>query len=77
MGPQPHSRPSHRARLETFAKSRAERLRLAFRLAGLNAQSYAARGEGLGGPLIEAKDPRALDELFTELNELRGVSPRT
>lgn len=45
---------------ENFAKSRAERLRLAFRLAGLNAQSYVARGDGLGGPLIEAKDPRAL-----------------
>jgi murein DD-endopeptidase MepM/ murein hydrolase activator NlpD len=45
---------------ETFAKSRAERLRLAFRLAGLNPDSYAARGTALGGPLIEAKDPRAL-----------------
>jgi murein DD-endopeptidase MepM/ murein hydrolase activator NlpD len=45
---------------ETYAKSRAERLRLAFRLAGLNPDSYAARGSSLGGPLIEAKDPRAL-----------------
>jgi murein DD-endopeptidase MepM/ murein hydrolase activator NlpD len=45
---------------ENFAKSRAERLRLAFRLAGLNAQSYVSRGSSLGGPLIEAKDPRAL-----------------
>jgi murein DD-endopeptidase MepM/ murein hydrolase activator NlpD len=45
---------------ETFSKSRAERLRLAFRLAGLNPDSYAARGAALGGPLIEAKDPRAL-----------------
>ncbi len=45
---------------ETFAKSRAERLRLAFRLAGLNAESYVSRGAALGGPLIEAKDPRAL-----------------
>ncbi len=45
---------------ESFAKSRAERLRLAFRLAGLNPDSYAARGSALGGPLIEAKDPRAL-----------------
>ena len=26
---------------------------------------------------LQAKDQRALDELFTELNELRGVSPRT
>ena len=26
---------------------------------------------------LQAKDERALDELFTELNELRGVSPRT
>lgn len=46
---------------ESFAKSRAERLRLAFRLAGLNAESYVSRGSAaLGGPLIEAKDPRAL-----------------
>ncbi len=45
---------------ETFADSRAERLRVAFRLAGLNPSSYSASGEGLGGPLIEAKDPRAL-----------------
>ncbi|MBN9319593.1 MAG: M23 family metallopeptidase [Caulobacterales bacterium] len=45
---------------ETYAKSRAERLRLAFRLAGLNPDSYAARGSALGGPLIETKDPRAL-----------------
>ena len=45
---------------ETFAKTRAERLRLAFRLAGLNAGTYEARGSALGGPLIEAKDPRAL-----------------
>jgi hypothetical protein len=26
---------------------------------------------------LQAKDQRALDELFTELNELRGLSPRT
>jgi len=45
---------------ENFADSRAERLRVAFRLAGLNPSSYSGRGEGLGGPLIEAKDPRAL-----------------
>lgn len=48
---------------ETFAKTRADRLRLAFRLAGLDPESYAGRGvggEGLGGPLIEARDPAAL-----------------
>jgi murein DD-endopeptidase MepM/ murein hydrolase activator NlpD len=46
---------------ETFAKNRADRLRLVFRLAGLDPDVYAASGgEGLGGPLIEAKDPRAL-----------------
>jgi murein DD-endopeptidase MepM/ murein hydrolase activator NlpD len=45
---------------ETFAKSRAERLRAAFRLAGLNPDAYTPRGAGLGGPLIDAKDPRAL-----------------
>ncbi len=45
---------------EGFARSRAERLRLAFRLAGLDPASYGGRGGSLGGPLIEAKDPRAL-----------------
>jgi murein DD-endopeptidase MepM/ murein hydrolase activator NlpD len=45
---------------EGFARSRAERLRLAFRLAGLDLTSYRGRGGSLGGPLIEAKDPRAL-----------------
>jgi len=45
---------------ETYARTRAERLRLAFRLAGLNPSSFANANSGLGGPLIEAKDPRAL-----------------
>ena len=46
---------------QTFAKSRADRLRLAFRLAGLDPAAYHATDtENLGGPLIEAKDPRAL-----------------
>ena len=45
---------------DNFAKGRADRLRLAFRLAGLTPQSYMPHGGGLGGPLIEAKDPRAL-----------------
>jgi murein DD-endopeptidase MepM/ murein hydrolase activator NlpD len=57
---------------DTFAKSRADRLRLAFRLAGLTPRANAPEGSGLGGPLIEAKDPRALaavldiDEDFAE-----------
>jgi murein DD-endopeptidase MepM/ murein hydrolase activator NlpD len=42
-----------------FAKSRAERLRLVFRMAGLTPSAYLPRGS-LGGPLIEAKDSRAL-----------------
>ncbi|WP_168077601.1 peptidoglycan DD-metalloendopeptidase family protein [Caulobacter sp. SSI4214] len=45
---------------ESFAKSRAERLRLAMRMAGLDAGNFTGRGASLGGPLIEAKDPRAL-----------------
>ena len=45
---------------DTFAKSRAERLRLAFRLAGVSPSTYAVDKSSLGGPLIEAKDPRAL-----------------
>jgi len=48
------------AKAEAFAQTRAERLRLAFRLAGLNPAAYVVQGAGLGGPLVEAKDPRAL-----------------
>ncbi len=73
---------------ETFADSRAERLRLAFRLAGLNPSAYAASPGSLGGPLVEADDPRALatildvDEAFAariqraadDLSEMRTLS---
>ncbi|MGI8840596.1 MAG: peptidoglycan DD-metalloendopeptidase family protein [Caulobacteraceae bacterium] len=73
---------------ESFAKTRADRLRLAFRLAGLDPALYAGRGEGVGGPLIQAKDPRALgavldiDEGFArrvqraaaDLSDMRGLS---
>lgn len=45
---------------DSFAKSRADRLRLAFRLAGLTPSAYMPKGGALGGPLIESKDPRAL-----------------
>ena len=45
---------------DSFAKSRADRLRLAFRMAGLPPSAYTDHGGSLGGPLIEAKDPRAL-----------------
>ncbi len=72
----------------SFARNRADRLRLAFRLAGLDPNVYAGRGGALGGPLIGAKDPRALaaildvDEGFarriqsaaTDLSDLRGLS---
>jgi len=57
---------------DNFAKGRADRLRLAFRLAGLTPGSYTPHDAALGGPLIEAKDPRALaavldvDEGFAE-----------
>jgi murein DD-endopeptidase MepM/ murein hydrolase activator NlpD len=57
---------------DTFAKSRADRLRLAFRLAGLTPSTYVPQGAALGGPLIESKDPRALaavldvDESFAD-----------
>ena len=46
---------------ETFAKSRADRLRLALKLAGLDAGALVSHASGgLGGPLIEGKDPKAL-----------------
>jgi len=48
------------ARAGDFAQTRAERLRLAFRLAGLNPAAYGATGSALGGPLVEARDPKAL-----------------
>ena len=71
-----------------FAQTRAERLRLAFRLAGLNPAAYAPTGFALGGPLVEAKDPQALaaildvDEPFAvrirhaadNLSEMRNLS---
>lgn len=48
-------------RAETFAQTRGERLRLAFRLAGLNPAAYTPdANQALGGPLIDARDPRAL-----------------
>jgi murein DD-endopeptidase MepM/ murein hydrolase activator NlpD len=45
---------------DSYAKSRADRLRLAFRMAGLTPSAFADRSGALGGPLIESKDPRAL-----------------
>ena len=61
------------SRAETFAKSRADRLRLAFRLAGLDPSAFSpVSSDSLGGPLIEGNDPRALaavldvDEPFAE-----------
>jgi len=49
------------AQAETYARSRAERLRLALRLAGLDpAALVRSQGAALGGPLIEAKSPQAL-----------------
>jgi murein DD-endopeptidase MepM/ murein hydrolase activator NlpD len=50
------------AAAEDFAKTRADRLRLAMRMAGLEptAAGAASRRLGVGGPAIEGKDPRAL-----------------
>lgn len=49
------------AEAETFAHSKADRLRLAFRLAGLDPDAFNhADPTSLGGPLIDTKDPRAL-----------------
>jgi murein DD-endopeptidase MepM/ murein hydrolase activator NlpD len=76
------------ARAETEAQTRAERLRLAFRLAGLNPAAYTPHDAALGGPLVEARDPRALaavldvDEAFAvrirhaadDLSEMRSLA---
>jgi murein DD-endopeptidase MepM/ murein hydrolase activator NlpD len=45
---------------DSFARSRADRLRLAFRMAGLTPSAFVPKNGSLGGPLIESKDPRAL-----------------
>lgn len=45
---------------DSYAKSRAERLRLAFRMAGLTPSAFVPKSGSLGGPLIDSKDPRAL-----------------
>lgn len=45
---------------DSYAKSRADRLRLAFRMAGLSPSTFVDRGGSLGGPLIDSRDPRAL-----------------
>ncbi len=47
------------ARAESFARTRAERVRLAFRMAGLDASDFASAA-GSGGPLVSGDDPRAL-----------------
>ena len=52
------------ASAEAYAKTRAERLRLAFRMAGLSPDRYAPPPGSLGGPLIEANDPQALATLL-------------
>jgi murein DD-endopeptidase MepM/ murein hydrolase activator NlpD len=57
---------------DSFAKSRADRLRLAFRMAGLSPSAYSARGGALGGPLIESKDPRALAAVLDVDEEFAG-----
>jgi murein DD-endopeptidase MepM/ murein hydrolase activator NlpD len=79
------------AEAQTFAKSRADRLRLAFRLAGLDPAAFrraSTDGNSLGGPLIEAKDPRALAAVLdvdaefaeriqhaaTDLSDMRSLS---
>jgi len=49
------------AQAETYAKTRGDRLRTALRLAGLgDGVTGQISSEHLGGPLIDAKDPRAL-----------------
>ena len=63
------------AAAESFAHTRADRLKLAFRLAGLDPASYYGRGvtgEGLGGPLIEAKDPTALAAILDVDEDFAG-----
>jgi murein DD-endopeptidase MepM/ murein hydrolase activator NlpD len=77
------------AQAEGLAEKRAERLRVAFRMAGLNPSTFANNATGgRGGPLVEARDPKALaaildvDEPFAQriqrashdLGEIRALS---
>lgn len=76
------------AQAETYAKTRGDRLRLALRLAGLDPAALVRSNGAFGGPLIEAKDPRALaavldvDEDFArriqttanDLNSMKSMS---
>jgi murein DD-endopeptidase MepM/ murein hydrolase activator NlpD len=51
------------AQAETLARTRADRLRLAIKLAGLDPSGLTDRTNsavGMGGPMIDEKDPRAL-----------------
>lgn len=45
---------------EDLAKARADRLRLAFRMAGVEPTPPGRGQSGVGGPMIDDKDPRAL-----------------
>ncbi|MGZ3298525.1 MAG: M23 family metallopeptidase, partial [Asticcacaulis sp.] len=70
---------------EVLAKSRAERLRLAYRMAGLNPAAFSGGGDN--SPLVQAKDTKVLadmlgvDEDFaervhnaaTDLSDMRGL----
>lgn len=47
-------------RAEHQAKTRADKLRLAFRSAGLNPARFTKSDTAMGGPLIELGDPKAL-----------------
>lgn len=49
---------------DSTARQRAERLRLAFRSAGLNPKRYAAGASAQGGPLIAVRDPKMLASLL-------------
>jgi len=49
---------------DSYARSRADRLRLAFHLTGVAPDAYLPKAGGLGGPLVEPKDPGALAALL-------------
>jgi murein DD-endopeptidase MepM/ murein hydrolase activator NlpD len=65
---------SHDARLiaavDTLAAARADHLRATLRMAGVNPDTAAPAGGGQGGPLIDAKDPRAVEAMVEENRQL-------
>jgi murein DD-endopeptidase MepM/ murein hydrolase activator NlpD len=52
------------AAADAFAKGRADHYRAAFKAAGLKPSAFPVHGGGVGGPLVELNDPKALSAVL-------------